>query len=113
MKTLLLVIAALMAVNCLAPAQTTILYQEDFGYTNGGTTLASVGLESYCFPGDYSGIYSQAGAHDGQPLHTHNLPVTTIRRHLAGSGIFFTTKVPVVPTAIQYSPALIRRSTRI
>lgn len=92
MKKLLLVIAALMATNCLAHAQTTILYQEDFGTTNGGTSLASVGWSQILVPGGYSGIYAQANPSPIDETTSQPLPANTLYfGGNPGSGIFFTT----------------------
>lgn len=91
MKKLLLVITALMALNCLAPAQSAILYQEDFGTTNGGTSLASVGWSQILVPGGYSGIYAQSPS-PYDAITSQPLPVNTMYfGGNAGSGIFFTT----------------------
>lgn len=89
MKKILLVIAALLALVRPALSQTAILYQEDFGMTNGGTTLASVGWSQILPPSGYSGIYSQSGAIDGTT--SQSLPTSTLYfGGNAGTGIFFT-----------------------
>ena len=90
MKTSLLTCFSLLASLQFAAAQTTVLYQQDFGTTNGGTTLAAVGWSQVLVPSGYSGIYNVAGAHDGttsQALPTHTLYFGGN----AGTGIFHTT----------------------
>ena len=86
----LLTIAGLIAVNYVAQAQTAVLYQQDFGTVNGGTTLPTVGWSQILLTGGYSGIYNQAGAIDGttaQSLPTH----AAYFGGSSGSGIFYTT----------------------
>lgn len=83
-------LAVLMSGSLLASAQTAILYQEDFGTTNGGTTLVSVGWGQILVPSGYSGIYQQSPAFDETTLQS--LPINTM--YFGGSpgpGIFFTT----------------------
>lgn len=89
MKKSFLIIAWLLA-NHLALAQTAILYQQDFGTINGGSTLADVGWSQVLPPAGYSGMYNQAGAVDG--VTAQSLPVRTLYfGGNAGRGIFFTT----------------------
>ena len=87
-KTLALI--AFSATVTLASAQTAILYQQDFGTTNGGTSLAAVGWSQVLVPGGYSGIYAQSGAHDGTTSQA--LPTSTLYfGGNAGTGVFYTT----------------------
>ena len=90
MKKILLAVAGLVAVSQLAGAQSAVLYQQDFGTVNGGTSLAAVGWSQITPPGGYSGIYTQGGAIDG----TSGLSLPTSTLYFggnAGSGVFFTT----------------------
>jgi len=89
MKKLLLTIAGSLAVACLAPAQTAVLYQQDFGTVNGGTSLGAVGWSQITPPFGYSGFYTQGGAIDGTTAQS--LPTSTLYfGGSAGSGVFFT-----------------------
>lgn len=86
----LLSLAGLLAVSYLAPAQTAVLYQQDFGTVNGGTSLAAVGWSQVLLTGGYSGMYSQSGAVDG--TSAASLPTSTLYfGGSSGTGIFFTT----------------------
>jgi hypothetical protein len=88
-KTLALI--TLSATVTLASAQTTILYQQDFGTANGGTSLASVGWSPVYNPSGWSGIYAQSGAHDG--ITSQALPANTLYfgANVAATGVFYTT----------------------
>jgi hypothetical protein len=90
MKKLLTLIALGMSA-AVASAQTAILYQETFGSTNGGTTLAAVGWSQVLATAGWSGIYAQPGAHDGTTALA--LPTNTLYFGASGAGIgmFFTT----------------------
>ena len=73
----------------LAPGQTAVLYQQDFGSVNGGTSLAAVGWSQVLPTGGYSGIYAQPGAIDGTTAAS--LPTSTLYfGGGSGSGVFFT-----------------------
>jgi hypothetical protein len=86
----LLIIIGLIAVNCLAPAQTAVLYQQDFGTVNGGTSLAAVGWSQVLLTGGYSGFYTQSGAVDGTTAAV--LPASTLYfGGNSGTGVFYTT----------------------
>lgn len=90
MKKILLILLGHVAISGMALAQTSVLYQQDFGTTNGGTTLGSVGWSEILPPSGFSGIYSQAGAISG----TTSLPLPTSTLYFgggAGTGVFFTT----------------------
>jgi hypothetical protein len=90
MKKLFLTLAGFLAFVSLAPAQNSVLYQEDFGTTNGGTTLDAVGWSQILLTAGYSGIYSQGGAVDADTAQL--LPTSTMFfGGNAGSGVFFTT----------------------
>ena len=90
MKNTLLAVAGLFAVSHLASAQSTVIYQQDFGTVNGGTSLAAVGWSQLTPPGGYSGIYTQGGAIDG--TSGQSLPTSTLYfGGSAGNGVFFTT----------------------
>jgi len=71
-----IVVAGLLAGSYLASAQSAVLYQQDFGTVNWGTTLAAVGWSQITPPGGYSGIYTQGGAKDGTSAAT--LPTSTL-----------------------------------
>jgi len=88
-KTLALI--ALSATVTLASAQTAILYQQDWGTTNGGASLAAVGWSQVLVvPGGYSGFYTQSGAHDGTTSQA--LPTRTLYfGGNTGTGVFYTT----------------------
>ena len=89
MKKLLLIAAGLMLISGLASAQTAVLYQQDFGTVNGGTSLAAVGWSQVLVPGGYSGMYTQSGAVDG--VSADPLPTSTLYfGGNAGTGIFYT-----------------------
>jgi hypothetical protein len=51
MKKLLLIAAGLIVISGLTSAQTAVLYQQDFGMVNGGTSLAAVGWSQILVPG--------------------------------------------------------------
>jgi hypothetical protein len=90
MKKLFLIVASCLAVACLAPGQSAVLYQQDFGTVNGGNSLPAVGWSQILVPGGYSGIYVQNGAIDADSAQS--LPINTMYfGGNAGSGIFFTT----------------------
>ena len=91
MKKVFATLAGLLAFACLASAQnSTVLYQEDFGTTNGGTTLDAVGWSQILLTGGYSGMYAQGGAIDGDTAQL--LPTSTLFfGGNSGSGSFFTT----------------------
>lgn len=82
---------ALSATVTLASAQTAILYQQDWGTTNGGTSLAAVGWSQVLPPAGFSGMYTQSGAHDGATAQT--LPTSTLYfgGNNAGTGVYYTT----------------------
>ena len=87
-KTLALI--ALSATVTLASAQTAILYQQDWGTTNGGASLAAVGWSQVLPPSGYSGMYTQSGAHDGATAQA--LPTKTLYfGGNTGTGVFYTT----------------------
>jgi len=84
---LLLALAASTAV-----AQTTVLYQQNFGTGNGSTlTLAQVGWTGLHTPSGWNGIYVQPGAKDG--LTSEPLPenVLYFGASQPAAGIFYTT----------------------
>ena len=92
MKKLLYILLSQIAISGAALAQTSVLYQQNFGTTNGGTSLASVGWSEILPPTGFSGIYAQAGAISGTT--SLSLPVNTLYfggGGGAGTGIFFTT----------------------
>ena len=90
MKKILLIMLGQIAISGVALAQTSLLYQQDFGTTNGGTTLTTVGWSQILPPSGFSGIYSQAGAIDGTTAQS--LPTGTLYfGGGAGKGVFFTT----------------------
>jgi hypothetical protein len=87
-KIALILTGALMLAR-LAPAQTAVLYQQDFGSYAGGSSLAAVGWSQIVPTGGYSGIYAQAGAYDGTTAAA--LPTNTLYfGGNSGTGIFFT-----------------------
>ncbi len=89
MKKPLLIAAGLIVISGLTSAQTAVLYQQDFGTVNGGTSLAAVGWSQVLVPGGYSGMYTQSGAVDG--ASASSLPASTLYfGGNAGSGIFYT-----------------------
>src|ERR1035437_5024587 len=87
----ILALIALSATVTLASAQTAILYQQDLGTTNGGTTLPAVGWSPIYAPNGWSGIYAQAGAHDGATSQA--LPANTayFGANNAATGVVYTT----------------------
>ncbi len=90
MKNLIQLIAVALASAGIVQAQTTVLYQQDFGTTNGGTTLAAVGWGQALPASGYSGIYAQSPAVDGNT----GLPLPQATLYFggtSGTGIFFTT----------------------
>ncbi|HSY43214.1 MAG TPA: immunoglobulin domain-containing protein [Candidatus Acidoferrum sp.] len=94
MKMLLRVLAALLAVSAVHVfAQTSILYQEDWGTTNGGSnasSLASVGWSQVLLPAGSSGVYEYGSPYDG----SDNALLPTNILYFGGNtgmGIFFTT----------------------
>jgi hypothetical protein len=91
MKKLFSMAAGFLAFVCLASAQnSTILYQEDFGLTNGGTSLDAVGWSQVSLTAGYSGMYSQPNAVDADSAQL--LPTSTLFfGGNGGSGMFFTT----------------------
>lgn len=90
MKKILFTLLSQLAIGGAALAQSTVLYQQDFGTINGGTTLASVGWSQVLPPSGFSGIYTQPGAISGTTALP--LPVNTLYfGGGAGAGIFFTT----------------------
>lgn len=94
MKTLLRVLAALLAVSAVRVfAQTAVVYQEDWGTTNGATSatsLASVGWSQVLLPAGSSGIYEYGSPYDGSD---NDLLPTNILYYGGdtGLGIFYTT----------------------
>jgi hypothetical protein len=93
MEKTLLTLVGLCLGFCYTQAQTSVLYQEDWGTTNGGvsaTTLASVGWSEVLPPAGYSGIYEYGAPFDGN--NDSLLPTNIIYfGGNAGLGIFFTT----------------------
>ncbi len=87
----ILALIALSATVTLASAQTAILYQQDFGATNGGPSLAAVGWSQVLATAGWSGIYAQPGALDGATAEV--LPATALYFGASGAGIgmFYTT----------------------
>ncbi len=89
MKKILALIAWSATVT-LVSAQTAILYQQDWGTTNGGASLAAVGWGQVLPPSGYSGMYNQSGAHDGTTSQA--LPIRTLYfGGNTGTGVFYTT----------------------
>jgi len=77
--------------------QSALLYQQDWGSTNGGTnttTLASVGWNQILPPSGYQGIYQQ-GSHYGSPYDVNSealLPANSLYfGGNSGLGMFYTT----------------------
>jgi hypothetical protein len=121
MKTLLRVLAALLAVSAVhVSAQAFVLYQEDWGTTNGAssaTSLASVGWSQILLPAGGSGIYEFGAPFDGSDnallptniLYFGGNPGMAIfyTTNGAGSGTFgdtaFTSIDPTVHTNLQFS----------
>lgn len=90
MKKILFTILSHVAVCATALAQTSVLYQQNFGTVNGGTSLASVGWSQVLPPSGFSGIYTQPDAVSATT--SLSLPINTLFfGGGAGSGIFFTT----------------------
>lgn len=92
MKKILILMLGHIAISGVALAQSAVLYQQNFGTTNGGTSLASVGWSQILLTNGYSGIYAQAGAISGTT--SLSLPANTLYfggGAGAGTGIFFTT----------------------
>src|SRR5580704_8158057 len=121
MKTSLRVLAALLAVSAVhAFAQPFVLYQEDWGTTNGAssaTSLASVGWTPILLPAGSSGIYEFGAPFDGSD--SASLPTNILyfggntgtaifyTTNGAGSGTFgdtaFTSIDPTAHTNLQFS----------
>src|SRR5580692_7928863 len=121
MKTLLRVLAALLAVSAVhAFAQTFVLYQEDWGTTNGASNakaLTAVGWSQITLPAGSSGIYEFGAPFDGSDnaflptniMYFGGNPGTAIffTTSGAGSGTFgdtaFANIDPTVHTNLQFS----------
>ena len=85
-----LILSGALTMARLAPAQTAVLYQQDFGSIAGGNSLAAVGWSQIVPTAGYSGIYAQPGAIDGTTAAA--LPTNTLYfGGNSGTGIFFTT----------------------
>ena len=70
MKTSLVIASSFLVSSLLALAQTSVLYQEDWGSTNGGSSLESVGWSEIPPPTTWSGTFAREN-YDGstdQPL---------------------------------------------
>jgi len=90
MKRILFTLLIQLVISGAALAQSTVLYQQNFGTINGGSSLASVGWSEVLPPSGFSGIYAQPGAISGTT--SLSLPVNTLYfGGGAGTGIFFTT----------------------
>ena len=91
MKKINATIVCLVVGMHIASAQSTVLYQQDFGSTNGGTTLAAVGWSQVLLGSGASGIYAQPGAKD--QTTRASLPTSTLYCGASATGvqIFYTT----------------------
>jgi len=93
MKKIFLALVCFCLGFCSARAKAAVLYQEDWGTTNGGanaTTLASVGWGQILAPGGATGIYQYGSPYDAG----NNLPLPLNILYAggnAGLGMFYTT----------------------